>query len=84
VSLPADSLNAVLTAALRDSHDLPWPSGKVHRLDGWSLRQGEHGLLLTLSLPEGANITLAVQPWQIAAIASLAGQDSGSARGRLN
>jgi hypothetical protein len=89
VSLPADSLGAVLAAALRDAGEPPAGQGAVQRLEGWSLRRGEHALLLTLSLPGGATITLAVQPWQIAAIASLAGQglagqDSGPPRRRLN
>ena len=85
VSLPADCLNAVLTALPRGVlEEACGGQGPVHRLDGWSLRQAEHGLLLTLSLSDGASITFAVKPWQIAAIASLAGQDRRPAGQRLN
>jgi hypothetical protein len=85
VSLPVASLTAVLTAAMRAGGERRTPAeGQVHTLEGWSLDQSESGLLLTLHLPDGAAITFAVQPWQIAAIASLAGQAPSPVRNRLN
>jgi len=82
VSLPVDCLGRVLTAVPRDPGAAD--PALVHRLAGWSLRHGEHGLLLTFELPDGGTITFAVQPWQIAAIASLAGHDTGAGRHRPN
>ncbi len=85
VSLPVASLNEVLAAVLRGGKEPSTQApGSIHTLDSWSLRQGEHGLLLTLHVPDGGRVTFAVQPWQIAAIASLAGQGDGPRSVRLN
>jgi hypothetical protein len=81
VSLPVDCINTVLRALPNAARDA---GGAVHRLECWSLRENEGGLLLTLGRPDGTGITFAVQTWQIAAIASLAGLDRGAGRTRLN
>jgi hypothetical protein len=85
VSLPVACLNTVLTALPRSADDLlAGGQGQVHRLDGWSLGQDADGPLLTLHLPDGARITLAIKLWQIAAMASLAGQAAAPPLGRLH
>jgi hypothetical protein len=84
VSLPIGCLNTLLTAVPRSASDLVASHDAIHLLDGWSLDRTDDGLLLTLRLPDGAHITFAVKPWQIAAMASLAGQDSGAGCRRLN
>lgn len=81
VSLPVESLNAMITALPRTPGIVP--DGAVHRLDGWSLREQDEVLLLTLRRPDGVATTFAVKPWQLAAIASLAGAEGGG-RGRPN
>ncbi len=85
VTLPVDCLNTLLTALPPDALDLvAGQDGPVHRLDGWTLRSGEHDLLLTLRLPNGANITFAVKSRQIEAISSLAGLDRSEGSCRHN
>jgi hypothetical protein len=88
VSIPVNSVNAMLSALPRPADALPRGQAQPYKLDGWSLSPAEHGLALTLRLADGAAITFMVQPWQIAAIASLAGTGLGgpaaSHRGRLN
>jgi hypothetical protein len=78
VSLPADCVGAIVDAVPRLA------TGAVHWVDGWSLDRVGDGWLLTLRLPGGATFTFAVKPWQIAAIASLAGQDLERGDRRLN
>ena len=85
VRLPVECLNAVLTAVPQSrSQWLTTGQAETHTLDSWSLDQGEHGLILTLHRADGARVAFAVKPWQIAAMASLAGHGPALARGRLN
>jgi len=84
VSIPVDSVNTVLSAVPRAASELPGGQGEPYPLDGWSLASVDHGLVLTLQLPDGATIAFAVRPWQIAAMASLAGLEAAPRRGRLN
>jgi hypothetical protein len=83
VSLPLASLNTVLSAVLPTAR-APAAGGQVHALDSWTLRHSEYGLLLTLHVADGGRVTFAVQPWQIAAIASLVGEGGNPARRRPN
>ncbi len=82
LSLPACALNAVLSAVPAES-DPRSAGATVHRLDGWSLGRGPDGFVLTLHRADGSRIAFAIAGWQIAAIASLAGQDAVP-RDRLN
>ena len=85
VSLPVDRVNAVLTAVPRSSTELlAGSAGQVFALDSWSLAHGQDGLVLTLHLADGAQITFAMKPWQLAAMASLAGQAPARDRTRLH
>lgn len=84
VSIPVDSVNTVLSAVPRAASELPGGAGQPYTLDGWSIASADHGLVLTLQLPDGASIAFAVLPWQIAAMASLAGLDSTPRSRRLN
>ncbi len=79
VSLPVDCVGTILTAVPH----APARNGAIHRVDGWSLQDTPGGLLLTLRLPDGAEIAFAVTSWQIEAMASLAGQGGRDHR-RLN
>lgn len=85
LSLPSDCLNRVLSS-LPASAGQPAAEGgaDIHRLDGWSLDRRAGSLVLTLHRADGARIAFAVTPWQIAAIASLAGQDAPRQGRRLN
>lgn len=73
VSLPLACLNSVLAAVPPFAKELLADKRQVHTLDSWSLGQDRDGLVLTLHLADGAIIAFAVKPWQIAAMASLAG-----------
>ena len=86
VSLPVERLNEVLTTLPPTADDLVagGGAGRVYRLDSWSLGADRGGLVLTLHLPDGARIALAVQPGQILAMASLAGQGIAPAPRRLH
>jgi hypothetical protein len=75
VSIPVDSVNAILTAVPRSADELlQGGATEIYKLDGWSMGWNAAGLVLTLQLPDGAKIAFAVKPWQIRAMASLAGQ----------
>jgi hypothetical protein len=69
LSLPANCLNAVLSAAPRNAE-----LGDVHRLDSWTMRAADGGrdLLLTLRTPEGAAISFTLKPWQVEGMATIA------------
>jgi hypothetical protein len=85
VSIPVDSVNAILTAVPRSADELlQGGATEIYKLDGWSLGWNAAGLVLTLQLPDGAKIAFAVKPWQIAAIASLAGQPPARRGSRLH
>jgi hypothetical protein len=85
VSLPLDSVNAVLTAVPRPPSDLlAGSAGQVYALDSWSLAHDQQGVVLTLHLADGAKIAFAMKSWQLAAIASLAGQATAPERTRLH
>lgn len=85
VSLPVESLNTVLTALPRTANDLlAGGTDQVFTLDSWSLGQDQHGLVLTFHLPDGAKIAFAAKPWQLTAMASLAGQGISPRHDRLN
>jgi hypothetical protein len=84
VSLPVDCLGAILTAVPRPADGVADGGDAVHPLEAWSLEQSADGLRLTLRLSDGGKITVAVKSWQIAAIASLAGQDGVPHGQRLN
>ncbi len=85
MSLPIECLNAVLTAVPRSDQDLLADAGqRVHQIDSWSLRDPGAGLVLMFHLSDGAQIAFGVKPWQIAAIASLAGCSLAPRRDRLH
>jgi hypothetical protein len=69
LSLPANCLNAVLSAVPR--HADP---GTVHKLDSWNMGVAENGqdLLLTLRTAEGLAISFTLKPWQIEGMATIA------------
>lgn len=83
VSLPVNCLNLVVTAVP------PAATGAagdpvIHKLDSWSLEQGETGLVLTLRQPDSAAIAFSLQSWQIEAIASLLPATRPYGREKLN
>jgi hypothetical protein len=85
MSLPIDCLNAVLMAVPRTDKDLlAGAADQVYRVDSWSLGQDEAGLVLNLHLPDGTKIAFGMKPWQLTAIASLAGSAAPAGRGRLH
>jgi hypothetical protein len=85
VSIPIDSLNAVLTAVPRSASELlQRGADEIYKLDGWSLDWNAARLVLTLQLPDGAKISFAVKQSQISAMASLAGLNVGVRNGRFN
>ena len=85
LSLPSDCLNRVLSSLPASAGQHAAEGGAdIHRLDGWSLDQRAGNLVLTLHRADGTRIAFAVAPWQIAAIASLAGQDAPRLGRRLH
>jgi hypothetical protein len=68
VSLPVACLNNVVSAAPRA---LDQPATTVHKLDSWSLSQGEAGLLLTLRLSDSSEISFSLASHQLLAMASV-------------
>ena len=77
LTLPLECLGAVLAA-------VPAVGDTVRPLAAWSLGAGGGDLVLTLRTPDGASVAFAVKPWQIAAIASLAGPAAPPPAARLN
>jgi hypothetical protein len=69
LSLPANCLNAVLSAAPRRAEP-----GAVHTLDTWNMGVAENGqdLLLTLRTPEGLAMSFTLKPWQVEGMATIA------------
>jgi hypothetical protein len=85
VSLPIECLNTVLTAVPRTDKDLlAGAADQVYRVDSWSLGQDEAGLVLNLHLPDGTKIAFGMKPWQLVAMASLAGASPSPGRARLH
>jgi hypothetical protein len=71
VRLPVGCLNAVANAIPRPERELINQSSP-HEVGSWSLAACPTGLILSLNLPNAAKITFSIQPWQLAAMASLA------------
>jgi hypothetical protein len=57
---------------------------QVYKVDSWSLGQDEAGLVLNLHLPDGTKIAFGMKPWQLTAMASLAGNTPSTGRTRLH
>jgi hypothetical protein len=71
VRLPVACLNAVANAIPRPESELINKTSP-HEVDSWSLAPCLTGLILRLNLPDGARIAFSIQPWQLAAMASVA------------